>query len=120
MVTDSTSFAPDEIIMQALDALQHRPLIHQTTRAVHGVAFFRHSDGLVALREDIGRHNALDKLSGALIREGLSGRGGFCLIISRLSVELVQKAAAIRLPVLFAVSAPTALAVRTANAAGIT
>lgn len=119
IVTDRSAFAADEI-MQALEALHRLQPIHQTTRAVHGAAFFRRGEDLIALREDIGRHNALDKLAGALARRGLSGHGGFGLITSRLSVELVQKAAAIGLPVLAAVSAPTALAVRTADAAGIT
>lgn len=118
-VTDRSAFAPDEI-MHALDALHRLQPLHQTTRAVHGAAFFRHGEGLIALREDIGRHNALDKLAGALARQGRSGHGGFGLITSRLSVELVQKAAAIGLPVLVAVSAPTALAVRVADAAGMT
>jgi FdhD protein len=118
-VTDRSCFEPGEI-MQALDALHRLQPIHQSTRAVHGAAFFRRGEDLVALREDIGRHNAFDKLAGALARQQLSGCGGFGLITSRLSVELVQKAAVIGLPVLVAVSAPTALAVRTAQAAGIT
>ena len=119
VVADDAVFAPREI-MAALDALYGRQEINELTHAVHGAAYYRPGEGLVALREDVGRHNALDKLGGALARNGIRGRGGFCILTSRLSVELVQKAAAIGIPVLVAVSAPTALAVRTAEAAGVT
>ncbi len=118
-VADDSTFSPKEIIA-ALDALQGLQAINEMTRAVHGAAFYRGVEGLLTLREDIGRHNALDKLAGALARNGVAGRGGVCIVTSRLSVELVQKAAAIGIPVLVAVSAPTALAVRTADASGIT
>jgi FdhD protein len=118
-IRDDSNFAPSEI-MAALEALHQLQALNQTTRAVHGAAFYRRGEGLLALREDVGRHNALDKLAGALVRQGQTGRGGLGLLTSRLSVELVQKAAGVGIPVLVAVSAPTALAVRVAETVGIT
>jgi FdhD protein len=118
-VSDGQRFAPREI-MRAIDSVAPHQAINRDTRAVHAAAFWEPCLGLVALREDVGRHNALDKLGGALAREHVEGRTGMVLLTSRVSVEMVQKTAAIGIPLIVAISAPTALAVRTADAAGIT
>jgi len=116
-VSADASFAVAQIAAAVAGIGAHQVLNH-TTRAVHAAAFWR--DGLVALREDVGRHNALDKLSGTLLRAGETPATGFLVMTSRISVELVQKAAVLGVGMIVAVSAPTALAIRVADAAGIT
>ena len=106
---------PDQVIA-AIESLPSGQRLHEATRAVHAAGYW--ADGLKAVREDVGRHNALDKLAGFLVQHPQPE--GAVLITSRVSIDIVQKVAAMGAGLLVAVSAPTASAVEFAEAAGIT
>ncbi|QCO57482.1 formate dehydrogenase accessory sulfurtransferase FdhD (plasmid) [Pseudorhodobacter turbinis] len=107
-------------IAGATDALRNHQPLHDLTHATHAAGFLQPGKGIILAREDVGRHNALDKVIGALALAGIDPASGAFVMTSRLSIELVQKTAVTRAPVLIAVSAPTAYALRAAKAAGIT
>ncbi|HEY6918595.1 MAG TPA: formate dehydrogenase accessory sulfurtransferase FdhD [Tabrizicola sp.] len=104
-------------VREAVASLPGEQRLHDATRAVHGAAFW---NGRVLLaREDVGRHNALDKLVGGMLRQGIAPQGAVVLT-SRVSTDMVQKVAMLGAPMIIAVSAPTAEAVELAEASGIT
>ncbi|MDX8468765.1 formate dehydrogenase accessory sulfurtransferase FdhD [Mesorhizobium sp. VK23B] len=109
-----------EDVTRSVKLLSKLQPLHTETGAVHAAGFYVPGQGIVMAREDVGRHNALDKLAGALAKAGIEGASGAVVVTSRVSVEMVQKTAAIGSPIIMAVSAPTALAIRTAEAAGMT
>jgi FdhD protein len=107
-------------LLNAMGALAPLQRLNQQPHAMHAAAFWERSHGIRLVREDVGRHNALDKLAGALWRGNVPGSNVAVLLTSRVSVETVQKAAMIGVPAIIAVSAPTTLAIDTTDQAGIT
>ncbi len=108
-----------DAISLAFDRLREWQPLSCLTRGAHAAAWVDADGTIQVAREDVGRHNALDKLIGAGLRGAFSRTTGFCLVTSRCSFEMVQKAIAAGFPVIVSASAPTALAIRTARAAGL-
>ncbi|MHB1273211.1 MAG: formate dehydrogenase accessory sulfurtransferase FdhD [Rhodanobacter sp.] len=118
-VDTGRTFAPDAL-EQALAQLQTLQPMNAATGAVHAATWADHNGQIVLVREDVGRHNALDKLIGAMRRNGIDPNDGMALVTSRASYEMVTKAASAGITLLAAVSAPTALAIELARSAGVT
>jgi FdhD protein len=108
-----------EAIAKAMAQLSNRQTLQQATGAVHAAAWCHAEGDVGVLREDVGRHNALDKVIGALARKPADASAGFVVVTSRASFEMVQKAVAAGVPLLAAVSAATTYAVQTAERAGL-
>lgn len=111
--------ADDAAIFRALAELGAQQELNRRTGAVHAAAACGADGSVLLVREDVGRHNAFDKLIGAMLREGREWNGGFALLTSRCSYELVEKAVLANCPMLVTISAATSLAVERAAAAGL-
>ena len=117
-VTARTDADPPAIF-RALEGLAAVQPLNRLTGAVHAAALCGPDGAIRLAREDVGRHNAFDKLVGAMLRQRLDWDGGFALLSSRCSYELVEKAVLSGCPMLATISAPTTLAVRRAQDAGL-
>ncbi len=111
----------DAIAMHAaIASLPAQQTFNASTGSIHAAAWVDATDHIVCVREDVGRHNALDKLIGALMQRGVDRSQGYVIITSRASYEMVLKCTTVGIPTLVAVSAPTALAIRLADKTGLT
>ena len=106
-------------IRTALMELEGRQVLHAATRAVHAAAWCAADGAILLVREDVGRHNALDKLIGGCLRAGQAAGDGFVVLTSRCSFEMVEKVAAFGAGTVVAISAPTSLAIERAAALGV-
>jgi FdhD protein len=109
----------DAALFRALADLRAWQPLNAATGAVHAAAACVADGAIRIVREDVGRHNAFDKLTGAMLRAGMGWEGGFALLSARCSYELVEKAALAGCPLLVTISAPTSLAVARAAEAGV-
>jgi FdhD protein len=118
-VEDNVSIRP-EAIRSALDSLVSHQELNAEAHAVHAAGWAGLDGTIQVVREDVGRHNALDKLIGALLKAGTDPKSGFVVVTSRASFEMVQKTTVLGAPLMAAISGPTGLAVRIAQQAGLT
>jgi len=107
-------------LQQAMQDMHSLQTLNQITGAVHAAGWLTPSGQISKVREDVGRHNALDKLIGSLAKTQTDFSQGWLLVTSRASYEMVQKAAAVGITLMAAISAPTALAIRLAEECGLT
>ena len=117
-VADMEAFSPASIL-RAIDEIPALQLLNQKSGAVHAAAFADRNGAITHLREDVGRHNALDKLIGALLVDRVDFQSGFVLVTSRCSYEMALKTALTGIGLIAAISAPTALAIDLANRANL-
>ncbi|SDE25339.1 FdhD protein [Kordiimonas lacus] len=119
-VAEMPAALDEAVVRKAVCAFDGLQPLKKLNRSVHGAAWVTLAGDITLVREDVGRHNALDKLLGALMRDGTDMTAGFVLVSSRASYEMAQKCVAVGAPALVCLSAPTAFAIRLAQEARLT